>query len=75
MLLNAYFSRAHQVPVSDAKESRSGEPILIRSVAAPHRTLIIIGGIVTGIVTPTESSARRGLLLLAVFLHQTAHMA
>ncbi|WP_026368723.1 TRAP transporter large permease [Aminiphilus circumscriptus] len=58
MLLNAYYSRVHQVPVSDAKTVRAqAKAILIRSVAALIAPFIIIGGIVTGIVTPTESGA------------------
>jgi tripartite ATP-independent transporter DctM subunit len=52
MLLNAYYSRVHQVPVSDAKAIRAqAKPILIRSVAALIAPFIIIGGIDTGIVT------------------------
>jgi len=58
MGMNWYYSRKYEVPVSDFGEIRKqAKDILIKSVAALIAPVIIIGGIVTGIVTPTESGA------------------
>ena len=58
MGMNWYYSRKYSVPVSDFSEVRKqAKDILVRSVAALIAPVIIIGGIVTGIVTPTESGA------------------
>ncbi|HPI98996.1 MAG TPA: TRAP transporter large permease, partial [Synergistales bacterium] len=58
MAMNWYYSRKYNVPVSDFHEVRSqAGTILKRSAAALIAPVIIIGGIVTGVVTPTESGA------------------
>ncbi|MBN1334086.1 MAG: TRAP transporter large permease [Synergistales bacterium] len=58
MAMNWYYSRKYNVPVSDFREVRKqASNILKRSAAALIAPVIIIGGIVTGIVTPTESGA------------------
>jgi tripartite ATP-independent transporter DctM subunit len=58
MGMNWYYSRKYEVPISDFGEVRKqAKQILVRSAAALIAPVIIIGGIVTGIVTPTESGA------------------
>jgi len=58
MAMNYVYSHRYQVPVADFAEVRKRKKeILTRSVVALFAPVIIIGGIVTGIVTPTESGA------------------
>ncbi|WP_367338136.1 TRAP transporter large permease [Aminivibrio sp.] len=58
MGMNYIYSHRYQVPVADFTEVRKRKKeILIRSLVALFAPVIIIGGIVTGIVTPTESGA------------------
>lgn len=58
MVMNYFYSRRHQMAVSDFNEVRkNAKEILRRSLVGLIAPLIIIGGIVTGIVTPTESGA------------------
>ncbi|MDD4020380.1 MAG: TRAP transporter large permease [Aminobacteriaceae bacterium] len=58
MGMNYIYSHRYQVPVADFTEVRKRKKeILIRSMVALFAPVIIIGGIVTGIVTPTESGA------------------
>ncbi|NLB84309.1 MAG: TRAP transporter large permease, partial [Synergistaceae bacterium] len=58
MVMNFFYSRRYQVPVSDFREIRKRKKeILVRSLVALCAPLIIVGGIVTGVVTPTESGA------------------
>lgn len=58
MIMNYFYSIKHGMPISDFREIRSqGKEILRRSCIGLVAPLIIIGGIVTGIVTPTESGA------------------
>ncbi len=71
MIMNWYFSRKYDVPVSDFREARQqAGKILLRSGVALVAPVIIIGGIVTGVVTPTESGALgSAYCLLAGFLY------
>jgi len=58
MGMNYIYSHRYQVPVADFTEVRKRKKeILVRSLVALFAPVIIIGGIVTGIVTPTESGA------------------
>ena len=58
MGMNSDYSHRYQVPVADFTEVRKRKKeILVRSLVALFAPVIIIGGIVTGIVTPTESGA------------------
>lgn len=67
MLMNWYYSRKYNVPVMDTTEVRRAKwRILRRSVLALVAPVIIIGGIVLGIVTPTESGALACLYCIAV---------
>ena len=67
MVMNWYYSRKYNVPVMDTTEVRRGKwRILRRSVLALGAPVIIIGGIVLGIVTPTESGALACLYCIAV---------
>ena len=67
MVMNWYYSRKYNVPVMDTTEVRRGKwRILRRSVLALVAPVIIIGGIVLGIVTPTESGALACLYCIAV---------
>lgn len=58
MVMNYFYSRKHQMPVLDSKavRARAGQ-IIKRSSSALLAPVIIIGGIMTGVVTPTESGA------------------
>lgn len=58
MIMNWYYSRKYNVPVSNFSYSRKEVvQILTRSAVALVAPVIIIGGIISGIVTPTESGA------------------
>ena len=58
MIMNWFYSRKYDVPVTDIKELYKAKwHILRRSVMALIAPLIIMGGIIFGIVTPTESGA------------------
>lgn len=58
MIMNWIYSRKYNVPVTDIEEVyKSKWQILKRSVMALIAPLIIMGGIIEGFVTPTESGA------------------
>ncbi|MBQ3395016.1 MAG: TRAP transporter large permease [Synergistaceae bacterium] len=58
MIMNWFYSRKYNVPVTDIEEVyKSKWQILRRSVMALIAPLIIMGGIIEGFVTPTESGA------------------
>lgn len=58
MGMNYVYSHRYQVPVADFEEVRKmKKEILKRSLVALFAPVIIIGGIITGVVTPTESGA------------------
>ncbi len=58
MIMNYFYSHGYHVPVADFREVRARKKeILSRSLGALLAPLIIVGGIVSGIVTPTESGA------------------
>lgn len=58
MAMNWFFSRKYGVPMTDTSSVRAqAGPILRRSISALVAPVIIVGGIATGIVTPTESGA------------------
>ncbi|MBR1602996.1 MAG: TRAP transporter large permease [Synergistaceae bacterium] len=58
LIMNWYYSRKYDVPVSDITQVRKYKfAILKRAVLALIAPLIIMGGIIFGIVTPTESGA------------------
>ena len=58
MIMNWVYSRKYNVPVTDIEEVyKSKWQILKRSVMALIAPLIIMGGIIEGFVTPTESGA------------------
>ena len=67
MLMNWYYSRKYNVPVTDTAEVRRATwSILRRSVLALTAPIIIMGGIMGGFVTPTESGALACLYCVAV---------
>ncbi|MCR4817613.1 MAG: TRAP transporter large permease [Fretibacterium sp.] len=67
MVMNWYYSRKYDVPVMDTTEVRKDRrKILRRSILALVAPVIIIGGIVLGIVTPTESGALACLYCIVV---------
>ena len=67
LIMNWYYSRKYNVPVSDIEEVRKYKfEILRRSVLALIAPLIIMGGIIFGIVTPTESGALASLYCIIV---------
>ncbi len=58
MAMNYFYSRKHHMPVLDSKTVRAQTGQIVRkSISALLAPVIIIGGIVTGVVTPTESGA------------------
>ena len=58
MVMNYFYSLIHHVPVTDLEDVRKRKKeILAKSAVALLAPLIILGGIITGIVTPTESGA------------------
>ncbi|HPA58959.1 MAG TPA: TRAP transporter large permease [Synergistales bacterium] len=58
MVMNYFYSLIHHVPVADLEDVRKRKKeILAKSAVALLAPLIILGGIITGIVTPTESGA------------------
>ncbi len=58
MVMNWYYVRKYNVPRTDSADVYARRwPILSRSLLALVAPCIIMGGIVTGIVTPTESGA------------------
>ncbi|MGB4209981.1 MAG: TRAP transporter large permease [Thermovirgaceae bacterium] len=58
MIMNYFYSMKYHVPVADFTEVRKRKKeILARSAVALLAPVIILGGIITGIVTPTESGA------------------
>ena len=58
MVMNWYYSRKFNVPVTDVQEIRKAKwEILRRSILALIAPCIIMGGIIIGFVTPTESGA------------------
>lgn len=67
LAMNALWSARYRFPFSDgaAVRARKGE-ILKRSVGALVAPLLIIGGIVAGVVTPTESGALAAAYCAAV---------
>ena len=67
LIMNWYYSRKYNVPVSNIEEVRKYKfEILRRSVLALIAPLIIMGGIIFGIVTPTESGALASLYCIIV---------
>ena len=67
LIMNWYYSRKYNVPVSDISQVRKYKfEILRRSVLALIAPLIIMGGIIFGIVTPTESGALASLYCIIV---------
>lgn len=72
MAMNYVYARRYQVPVSDFQEVRKRKKeILARSLVALCAPLIIVGGIVTGVVTPTESGALAVAYCLAAGIFYT----
>ncbi|NLA90615.1 MAG: TRAP transporter large permease, partial [Synergistaceae bacterium] len=71
MIMNYFYSKRYHVPVADFSEVRKRKKeILTRSMVALIAPLIIVGGIVTGVVTPTESGALAvGYCLVAGLLY------
>ncbi|NLK30972.1 MAG: TRAP transporter large permease [Aminobacterium colombiense] len=90
MVMNYFYSRKNNMPILDSKAIRANaRATLKRSFCAILAPVIIIGGIVTGIVTPTESGAlavayclvvgvffTRGLTLKGIWesLYETARL-
>ncbi|MCF7935650.1 MAG: TRAP transporter large permease [Synergistales bacterium] len=58
MVMNFFYSRRYSMPRSHAESVRGQTgAVLLRSLVALVAPVIIIGGIMTGVVTPTESGA------------------
>ena len=75
LILNALFCRRHGVPRTDVAGLKGRRAaILRRAVAALAAPLIIIGGIVAAVVTPTESGALAVAYCLAVGFFVTGEL-
>lgn len=68
-VMNYFYSSVYGAPVSSGEERLQAKNILIQSIPGLLAPIIIIGGIITGIVTPTESGALAAAycLLIGVF--------
>ena len=67
MVMNWYYSRKYNVPITDTEEIYKHKwEILRRSILALIAPAIILGGIIAGFVTPTESGALACLYCVVV---------
>ena len=75
MVMNWYYSRKFNVPVSNIQEIRKAKwEILRRSILALIAPVIIMGGIIAGFVTPTESGALACLYCVIVGIFITREL-
>ena len=75
MIMNYFYSMKYHVPVADFTEVRKRKKeILTRSAVALLAPVIILGGIITGVVTPTESGALAVAYCLAAGVFYTKQL-
>jgi len=75
MIMNYFYSLKYHVPVADFADVRKRKKeILARSTVALLAPVIILGGIITGIVTPTESGALAVTYCLATGVFYTRQL-
>ena len=75
MIMNYFYSMKYHVPVADFTEVRKRKKeILARSAVALLAPVIILGGIITGVVTPTESGALAVAYCLAAGVFYTRQL-
>ena len=75
MVMNWYYSRKYNVPITDTEEVYKHKwAILGRSVLALIAPVIIMGGIIIGFVTPTESGALACLYCVIVGFFVTGEL-
>lgn len=78
LLANRHFARVHSFPVSQTRHTPADVRRALRKAALPLLTpLIILGGIFSGLCTPTEASALAVLysLILTCFVLKTVRLA
>lgn len=77
LLANRHFARVHSFPVSQTRYSLADVRRALRKAALPLLTpIIILGGIFSGLCTPTEASALAVLysLILTCFVFKTVKL-
>ncbi|AFM22554.1 TRAP transporter, DctM subunit [Acetomicrobium mobile DSM 13181] len=70
-VMNYFYSFRYGAPISSGEERSQAKKILIQSISGLLAPIIIIGGIVTGVVTPTESGALAAAYCLLIGLFYT----
>ena len=70
-VMNYFYAAIYRAPVSSSEERLKIKETLIYSIPALIAPMIIIGGIVTGVVTPTESGALAVAYCLLIGLFYT----
>ena len=66
MGLNGYLAHKHNFPVEPAVPMREFLPITIRALPALMMPVVLLGGIYSGVMTPTEAAAVAALYTLVV---------
>ena len=73
MGLNAYLSHKRNFPVEPAVPMREFMPLTVKAMPALMMPVVLLGGIYSGIMTPTEAAAVAALytLVISVVLYQS----
>jgi C4-dicarboxylate transporter, DctM subunit len=66
MALNAYLAHTRNFPVEPAVPMREMIPITIKALPALMMPVVLLGGIYSGVMTPTEAAAMAALYTLVV---------
>ena len=66
MGLNAYFAHKHQFPVEAAVPMREFFPLTIKALPALMMPVVLLGGIYSGVMTPTEAAAVAAFYTLVI---------
>ena len=73
MGLNAYLAHKRNFPVEPAVPMREFMPLTVKAMPALMMPVVLLGGIYSGIMTPTEAAAVAALytLVISVVLYQS----
>jgi C4-dicarboxylate transporter, DctM subunit len=76
MGLNTYFAHTRQFPVEEPVPMREFLPLTIKALPALMMPVVLLGGIYSGIMTPTEAAAVAALytLVISVVLYRSVTM-
>lgn len=74
MAMNFFYSRRYHVPPDSSSCAMKGKLVVLRALPALVAPGIIMGGIVSGVVTPTESGVLAVFYILAVGLFLTGKL-